>query len=170
MCLNAHEATKDQHDREAIVAALQKTLAQGGKLLVGNKGFRRFLKTEGPRFVINEAKIAADARYDGTWVLRTNTMLAMNVVALACKHLWMVEAIFLSTKSLLETRPIYHQKDETIRGHVFSPFLPLLLRQELERRLEQHGWTLEWADMVSDLDHLDETNDHGGREGLRHPR
>ena len=157
VCLNADEATKDQHDREAIVDALEKALAQGDKSLVGNKGFRRFLKTQGTRFAIDEAKIAADARYDGKWVLRTNTDLAMEVVALAYKHLWMVEAIFRSMKSLFETRPIDHQKDETIRGHVFCSFLALVVRQELERRLEQHGWTLEWADIVRDLDHLDET-------------
>lgn len=157
ICFNADEATKDQHDREAIVAALEKALAQGDKSLVGNKGFRRFLRTQGTRFAIDEAKIAADACYDGKWVLRTNTDLAMEVVALAYKHLWMVEAIFRSMKSLLETRPIYHQKDETIRGHVFCSFLALVVRQELERRLEQHGWTLEWADIVRDLDRLDET-------------
>jgi hypothetical protein len=157
VCLNADEATNDRHDREAIVAALEKVLAQGDKALVGNKGFRRFLKTQGTRFAIDEAKIAADARYDGKWVLRTNTDLAMDVVALAYKHLWMVEAIFRSMKSLLETRPIYHQNDETIRGHVFCSFLALLLRQELERRLEERGWTLEWADIVRDLDHLAET-------------
>ena len=69
----------------------------------------------------------------------------------------MVEAIFRSMKSLLETRPIYHQKDETIRGHVFCSFLALVLRQELERRLAQQGATLEWADIVRDLDHLQET-------------
>jgi transposase len=60
-------------------------------------------------------------------------------------------------KSLLETRPIYHQNDETIRGHVFCSFLALVVRQELERRLEQHGWAFEWADIVRDLDHLAET-------------
>jgi len=157
VCFNADEATKDQHDRDAIVASLHKALAQGDKSLVGNKGFRRFLKTQGTRFTIDQTKIEADARYDGTWVLRTNTDLAMDVVALAYKHLWMVEAIFRSMKSLLETRPIYHQKDETIRGHVFCSFLALLVRQELERRLAHHGWTLEWADIVRDLDHLDET-------------
>jgi transposase len=157
ICFNPDEATKDQHDRKAIVAALEKALAQGDKSLVGNKGFRRFLKTQGTRFAIDAAKIAADACYDGKWVLRTNTDLAMEVVALAYKHLWMVEAIFRSMKSLLETRPIYHQKDETIRGHVFCSFLALVVRQELERRLEQHGWTFEWADVVRDLDHLDET-------------
>ena len=157
VCLNADEATKDRHAREAIVAALEKALGQGDKSLVGNKGFRRFLKTQGTRFAIDEAKITEDARYDGKWVLRTNTGLAMDVAALAYKHLWMVEAIFRSMKSLLETRPIYHQKDATIRGHVFCSFLALLVRQELERRLEQHGWTLEWANIVRDLDHFDET-------------
>jgi|SRR5262245_6887497 len=81
VCLHADEATKDRHDREAIVAALEKALAQGDKSLVGTKGFRRFLKTQGTRFAIDEAKVAAHARYDGKWVLRTNTNLAMEVVA-----------------------------------------------------------------------------------------
>lgn len=157
VCFNPDEAEKDRHDRAAIVAALAKALAQGDKSLVGNKGFRRFLKTQGTRFVIDDAKIAADAQYDGKWVLRTNTGLAMNVAALAYKHLWMVEAIFRSMKSLLETRPIYHKRDETIRGHVFCSFLALVIRQELERRLAHQGWMLEWADIVHDLDHLHET-------------
>jgi hypothetical protein len=38
------------------------------------------------------------------------------------------------SKSILETRPIYHKRDETIRGHVFCSFLALLLKQELESR------------------------------------
>ena len=157
VCFNPDEAEKDRHDRAAIVAALEHALAQGDKSLIGNKGFRRFLKTTGTRFAIDDAKIGADAQYDGKWVLRTNTGLAMDVAALAYKHLFMVEAIFRSMKSLLETRPIYHQKDETIRGHVFCSFLALVLRQELERRLEEQGWTLEWADIIRDLDHLQET-------------
>jgi transposase len=39
-----------------------------------------------------------------------------------------------TTKSILETRPIYHKCDETIRDHVFCSFLALLLKAELERR------------------------------------
>jgi transposase len=157
VCFNPDEAETDRQDRAAIVAALEKALAQGDKSLIGNKGFRRFLKTQGTRFALDEARITTDAQYDGKWVLRTNTGLAMDVAALAYKHLFMVEAIFRSMKSLLETRPIYHQKDETIRGHVFCSFLALVRRQDLERRLEQHGWTLEWADIIRDLDHLQDT-------------
>ncbi len=157
VCLNVEEANQDQRNRAAIVAALEKALTQGDKALIGNKGFRRFLKTQGTRFAIDDAKIAADARYDGKWVLRTNTDLATPLVALAYKHLWMVEALFRSMKSVLDTRPIYHQTDQAIRGHVFCSFLALVLRQELERRLAQRSWTLEWADILRDLDHLNET-------------
>src|SRR6266852_1267391 len=99
VCFNPDEAEKDRHDREAIVAALEKALAQGDKSLIGNKGFRRFVKTQGTRFTLDDAKITADTQYDGKWVLRTNTSLSMDVVALTYKGLWMVEAIFRSMKS-----------------------------------------------------------------------
>jgi transposase len=65
-------------------------------------------------------------------VLTTNTDLPAREVALKYKQLWMVEDVFRSMKSLIDTRPIFHKCDETIRGHVFCSFLALLLRQELE--------------------------------------
>ena len=102
----------------------------------------------------SEARIAEEARYDGKWVLRTNTDLDTAEVALQYKRLWMVEAWFRSCKSLLQTRPIYHRCDETIRGHVFCSFLALVLRQELQARLEERGHDLEWADVIQDLDRL----------------
>ena len=157
VCVNEEEARKDAHDREAIVAALRTALTHGDKALVGNKGYRRFLKSQGARFTIDEAKVDADARYDGRWVLRTNTTLTPRYVALAYKQLWMVEATFRSMKSVLDTRPIYHRRDDTIRGHVFCSFLSLLLRQELQRRLAAKHWSLEWAHIVRDLDALHET-------------
>ena len=103
---------------------------------------------------IDEAKIAEDARYDGKWVLRTNTDLDSAEVALQYKQLWTVEHWFRSCKSLLQTRPIFHKCDETIRGHVFCSFLALVLRQELQARLEERGHELEWADVIQDLDRL----------------
>ena len=66
----------------------------------------------------------------------------------------MVEHWFRSCKSLLRTRPIYHKCDETIRGHVFCSFLALVLRQELQARLEERGHELEWTDVIQDLDRL----------------
>jgi Transposase DDE domain len=155
VCLNEDEARKDEADREAIVQALREQLRSGDKSLIGNRGYRRFLKSGDSRhFEIDEAKIAEDARFDGKWVLRTNTDLDAAEVALQYKLLWMVEHWFRSCKSLLQTRPIYHKRDETIRGHVFCSFLALVLRQELQARLEDRGHKLEWADVIRDLDQL----------------
>ena len=155
VCINEDEAKKDQADREAIVAALREQLRQGDKSLVGNKGYRRFLKVAGEgHFVVDEAKIDDEAKYDGTWVLRTNTELSPAEVALQYKRLWMVEQWFRSCKSLLETRPIYHRCDETIRGHMFCSFLALLVRYELQTRLAARGRDFEWADVIQDLQRL----------------
>ena len=155
VCLNEDEARKDAADREAIVASLREKLEAGEKSLVGNKGYRRYLAATGPdHFRIDEAKIKEEARYDGKWVLRTNTDLDTAEVALQYKRLWMVEAWFRSCKSLLQTRPIFHRCDETIRGHVFCSFLALVLRQELESRLAADGHEFEWADVIQDLDRL----------------
>ena len=105
-------------------------------------------------FAVDEAKLQDEARYDGTWVLRTNTDLPTAEVALPYKQLWLVEQWFRSCKSLLETRPIYHQRDATIRGHVFCSFLALVLRQELQARLQARGLAFEWADVIRDLERV----------------
>ena len=168
VCVNEDEVKKDRADREAIVAGLREQLRQGDKSLVGNKGYRRFLKVQGPgHFAIDEAKIAEEARYDGTWVLRTSTDLPTAEVALQFKRLWQVEQWFRACKSLLETRPIYHQRDEAIRGHVFCSFLALLLRYELQARLTARGHELEWADVVRDLDALEYVDVEQGDKRFR---
>jgi len=154
VCLNEDQAAKDKADREAIVESLGEALKRGDKSLIGNKGYRRFVAGRGQRFVIDEQKVKQEARYDGKWVLTTNTNLSAKATALKYKQLWMVESIFRSMKSLLQTRPIFHKCDATIRGHVFCSFLALLLRKELEDRLEQKGFTIEWNDVIRDLDNL----------------
>jgi transposase len=157
VCYNEDQARKDAADRAAIVESLKEKLKNGDKSLVGNKGYRRYLKSAGKEhFTIDEAKLAEEKLFDGMWVLRTNTSFAAADVALKYKQLWMVESIFRSAKSLLETRPIYHKVDDTIRGHVFCSFLALVLRKELETRLEKQGDKLEWADINRDLRALQE--------------
>lgn len=155
VCLNEEEKRKDAHDRAAIIESLRKALKGGDKKLVGNKGFRRFLKAAGrDHFAIDEKQIRDDERYDGLFVLRTDTDHDAETIAKVYKSLWMVEDTFRTAKSILETRPIYHKCDETIRGHVFCSFLALCLKRELELRLEEKGLVAEWAEIIRGLDHL----------------
>ena len=151
ICLNPRQQRKDAADRETIVKALAEQLKKGPKSLVGNKGFRKYLKVEKGSARIDEKQVAYEARFDGKWVLQTNTDLSPEKVALKYKELWRVERVFRDVKSLLDTRPIFHQKDQTIRGHVFCSFLALVLRKELDRRLVRAGHRFEWAEIKQDL-------------------
>jgi hypothetical protein len=161
VCSNENQAKKDAADRDAIIAGLEKKLKQGAKSLIGNKGYRKYLSPAGSSFTIDKEKIKSEARYDGKWVLRTNTTLPAAEVAVKYKQLWMVEQLFRSAKSLLGTRPIFHKYDRTIRGHVFCSFLALVLRRALQERLESKGYCFEWSDILLDLDNLTEVElDH----------
>ena len=157
VCLNEEQRRKDAADRQAIVEHLREQLKRGDKDLIGNKGYRKYLQvTKGEHFLIDEEKIQEEARYDGKWVLQTNLGDEPEIIALAYKELWMVEDMFRTMKSILETRPIYHKRDETIRGHVFCSFLALLLQRALEQRLEEKGESWEWAEILRGLDNLQE--------------
>ncbi len=134
VCRNRAEAEKDAAEREAIVANLRRALRHGDKALVGNAGYRRFLKAPEVGFAIDEARVAEDARFDGIFVLRTNTTLDPLQAMLRYRELQGVEQLFRSAKSLLATRPIFHKCDATIRGHVFCSFLALVLQKELRDR------------------------------------
>jgi transposase len=169
VCLNPRQQRKDAADRQAIVAALAEQLKKGPKSLVGNKGFRKYLKIEKGSTSIDEKRIAYEARFDGKWVLKTNTDLSADQVALKYKELWRVERVFRDVKSLLDTRPIFHQRDRTIRGHVFCSFLALVLRKELDRRLVRAGHRFEWAEIKQDLKALQSVTieENGRRLAIR---
>lgn len=156
VCLNEKQARKDAQDRQNIVASLKEQLKKGPKALVGNKGYRRYLKVDSDYVAIDEARIEEESRYDGKWVLRTNTKLPAETVALKYKELIQVEQVFRDMKSIFETRPVFHQTDETIRGHVFCSFLALVVRKELESRLDKSGHSFEWNDIKQDLEALQE--------------
>lgn len=156
VCLNTKQARKDASDRQAIIASLEEKLKQGAKSLIGNKGYRKYIKLSRNQLTIDSEKIADDERFDGKWVLRTNTNFSAEKAALKYKELWEVEHVFRDIKSVLETRPVFHQRDENIKGHVFCSFLALVLRKELDRRLEASGYCFEWSDIKQDLKALQE--------------
>jgi Transposase DDE domain len=157
VCFNPEQAKRDAATREAILESLRRKLREGDKQLVGNAGYRRYLAA--PRdghFEIDPARVADDARFDGIYVLRTNSAMPFLSIALAYRQLWRVEAIIRTAKSILETRPVYHQTDAAIAGHLFCSFLAMLLRKELDERLAAAGVQSEWDDIVRDLDRVEQ--------------
>ena len=171
VCRNEEEARKDAETRAALVASLERKLAQGDKALVANAGYRRFLSAPaGNGFAIDPAKVAADAQFDGVFVLRTNMKLSALAVVLRYRNLLAVEQSFLAAKTLLATRPVFHRTDAAIRGHIGCTFLALLLRKELFDRLATHRVPMpEWQHIIDDLLDLSvvEVEQDGRRAMLR---
>jgi hypothetical protein len=159
VCRNEAEAKKDAADRQAVVAALEEQLKRGDKALIGNAGYRRYLRRTGKKaFEIDIGKLAEEARYDGIFVLRTNTRITPLQAVLRYRDLIRVEQLFRTAKALMRTRPIYHSSDAAIRGHVFCSFLALVLRKELDERCRGAGFRPEWGDVLRDLDRLQEVS------------
>lgn len=156
VCKNERQARRDEADRNTIVESLKEKIAKAPSSLISNKGYRGFLKVTKESVSLDAEKIEADVKFDGIWVLTTNTKLKAREVALKYKELWMVEHTFRDMKSVIDTRPIFHKRDETIRGHVFCSFLALVLKKELDDRLVSQGLQFEWSDIKQDLKALQE--------------
>jgi len=161
VCRNEAEAEKDRKDREAIVTALDTQLKKGDKALIGNSAYRRYLrkrvgtKDKGDRaFEIDAGKLAEEARFDGIFVLRTNANVTPLQAVLRYRDLLQVENLFLRTKAIMRTRPIFHSSDAAIRGHVFCSFLALAVQKYLDDLSIEAGVTPEWKELLRDLDRM----------------
>jgi hypothetical protein len=91
VCKNERQARRDEADRNTIVKSQNKKIKKSLASLISNKGYRGFLTITNKSVVLDEEKIKAGAKYDGIWVLTTNTKLKAKEVALKYKELWMVE-------------------------------------------------------------------------------
>ena len=87
------------------------------------------------RLVIDRAKVAAEERLDGKYLLSTSDPdLSAEDVALGYKNLLEAERGFRDLKSTLDLRPVYHRIEPRIRAHVLLCWLALLLIRVAERR------------------------------------
>jgi hypothetical protein len=155
VCRNPIEAKQDAADREALLAKLRHTLEHdGAKAVVGNRGFARYLEIAKGSVTLSAAAIAREARLDGKFVLTTSTELPAAAVAKAYKSLWRVERAFRTLKSTLDVRPIFHQRDDSVIGHITGCFLALRLEVDLQRRLDAKGLAVPWPDLMRDLGRL----------------
>jgi len=90
------------------------------------------------RLVIDRAKVKAEARLDGKYLLATSDPdLSAEDVALGYKNLLEAERGFRDLKSQLLLRPVFHRLEHRIRAHVLLCWLALLLTRVAERGCEQ---------------------------------
>lgn len=155
VCHNPEEEERDRKRREEIIAEARAKLArEGHKGFVVPRGLRRFVEVRGLELAMKETAIKAEARYDGKWVLRTNTDLPVGEVASAYKGLWRVEHAFRELKSGLEIRPVYLRTQDHVRGHMVVCFLALVLEAALDRLLRAQGSSGSYQEVLADLEQV----------------
>jgi len=121
--------------------------ARAGACLAEQHGSRYFaweLTPEGRfRYGIVRAKLRAERRVEGTYILQTNepTLDALRAVAVY-KELQLVERGFRALKDVLAMRPIYHRTESRVRAHLFVAHLALVLGCALEKALRRAGLTM----------------------------
>jgi len=95
------------------------------------------------RLAVDRAKVKAEERLDGKYLLATSDPdLAAEDAALGYKNLLEAERGFRDMKSELLLRPVFHRLEHRIRGHVLLCWLALLLIRVAERRSEQTWRTI----------------------------
>jgi transposase len=87
------------------------------------------------RLRIDRAKVAAEQRLDGKFLLSTSDPdISAEDVALGYKNLLEAERSFRDLKGILRLRPVYHRLEERIRAHILICWLALLLVRLCERQ------------------------------------
>jgi DDE family transposase len=90
------------------------------------------------RYARNQDSIAAEARLDGIYVLRTSVApedLDSDQVVSSYKALAQVERAFRAFNTDLDIRPIRHRTEDRVRAHVFLRMLSYYITWHLQARL-----------------------------------
>jgi len=109
-------AERSQKNRERLVRKLQAKLNRGQVV----KKSKYIMLADGNKLegTIDQAKLVADARFDGLKGYVTNTILTAGEVVAHYGNLWHVEKSFRMSKSDLRARPTFHFKRERIIAHL----------------------------------------------------
>ncbi len=162
VCRNPDEAVRDAAIRERLVGQLEDAIAGSDDLtratrealacdLRAKPTNRRFLRiTKAGLLRIDRAAVAADAKLDGKFLLRTSDpTLSAADIALGYKQLLEVERAWRDMKTTLALRPVFHRRESRIRAHVLLCWLALLLI-----RIAENATGETWRNLRFELDKL----------------
>ena len=132
-------AKNDAENRKRGIERLRHDFSSGTikKENINRRGYNKFLEiTNDVGIVINEQRIAEDAKWDGWKGYVTNAVIEAKEVVSQYHGLWVVEKAFRVTKGNLEARPVFHFTPRRIEAHICICFIAYKVYKELERILK----------------------------------
>jgi len=178
-------ALRAKYKREEAVAKALKMIKNPSKyrknIDFGAAGYIQNLKIDketgeilnvNDTLILNEAKIADEAKYDGFYAIVSSELdTPAEQLLAAYRGLWRIEDSFKVTKSVLGARPIFLRLMSHINGHFLICFIALLIARVVELKLgriytiakitetlakvecshiDQNHWLFDFADEVTD--------------------
>ena len=141
---SAKRAKNDAKQRQTLLDKIEKQLdkTSNSTKLISNGAIKKFTSSEGKsNCYIDEAKISADAKWDGFHGVITNIKESVNEAATdeyiinQYKRLVKIEDCFRVNKTTLKMRPIFHFKPERIGAHIAICYMAFALLRQLEYRV-----------------------------------
>ena len=129
-------ASSVRHKRLAGETAIGRRLGEQANRYKVRKYFALRVSADSLAFERNYDSIAAEARLDGLYAIRTSLPdLAAEAAVEAYKSLSGVERAFRTSKDHLRVRPIHVYSEDHVRGHVFLCMLAYYMEWHMRRRL-----------------------------------
>ena len=152
-----------RHVREKQVARARGIIDRGaaGKRGKGQNDPRRFIQSECctsdgelaecTSYSLNQEMIDQEARFDGFYGICTDLEDDASDIIRTNGGRWIIEDCFRITKTELEARPVYLQRDDRIKAHFLTCFLALILYKYLAKKVNRAGCHFSANDIISTL-------------------
>lgn len=100
---------------------------------------------------LDEEAIAKEAMYDGFYAVTTDIEGSVEEIIKINQRRWKIEECFKITKTGLEARPVYLQREDRIKAHFLICFMALLVYRLLEIKLDKEYTAEEIIDTLREM-------------------
>ena len=111
-------------------------------------------------YSINQSVIDEEAKYDGLYAVCTNLEDSVEEIIKLNHRRWEIEESFRIMKTDFKSRPVYHTKDEMIKGHFTICYLALVIYRYLEKQLDEKYTAPEIIETLRSMEVKLESNDN----------
>jgi len=111
-------------------------------------------------YVLDEAKIAEEEKYDGYYAVATNLEDPVKDILAISHKRYQIEDCFRIMKTNFSGRPVNHRLPNRIRAHFMVCYTALLVYRLLEAKLDDQGTHVTPENLIATLKNMNVTNIH----------
>lgn len=111
-------------------------------------------------YVIDEARIREEEKYDGYYAVATNLEDAAQDILAVSHNRYKIEDCFRIMKTNFSGRPAFHWTEPRIRAHFLICYTALLVYRLLERQLDNQKTHVTTENLITTLQNMNVVNIH----------